>query len=71
MIETKEFLNLRKLLINKEALIGIVGLGYVGLPLALAYAKNGFNVVGLSQGNLVAAKRRDVRYIKQWTFREK
>ncbi len=47
MIETKEFLNLRKLLINKEALIGIVGLGYVGLPLALAYAKNGFNVVGL------------------------
>jgi UDP-N-acetyl-D-glucosamine dehydrogenase len=31
----------------KEARIGIVGLGYVGLPLALAFAHNGFTTVGL------------------------
>lgn len=31
---------------NKSATIGIIGLGYVGLPLALAYEKFGFSVLG-------------------------
>jgi len=31
---------------DKKALIGIIGLGYVGLPLALAYAEKGFKVLG-------------------------
>ena len=31
---------------DKQALIGIIGLGYVGLPLALAYAEKGFKVLG-------------------------
>lgn len=31
---------------NKKAKIGIVGLGYVGLPLALAFAEAGFHVLG-------------------------
>jgi UDP-N-acetyl-D-glucosamine dehydrogenase len=31
---------------NNQALIGIIGLGYVGLPLGLAYAEKGFNVLG-------------------------
>jgi len=31
---------------NKTATIGIVGLGYVGLPLSLAFAKTGFKVLG-------------------------
>src|SRR4030042_3400932 len=29
-----------------QALIGIIGLGYVGLPIALAYAEKGFRVLG-------------------------
>ncbi|MBL7093532.1 nucleotide sugar dehydrogenase [candidate division KSB1 bacterium] len=32
---------------NKSAKIGIVGLGYVGLPLAVEYALKGFDVVGI------------------------
>jgi len=32
---------------SKEALIGIVGLGYVGLPLMLRYNAIGFNVLGI------------------------
>ena len=32
---------------NKKAAIGIIGLGYVGLPLALTFAKRGFNVIGV------------------------
>jgi UDP-N-acetyl-D-glucosamine dehydrogenase len=31
---------------QKTAVIGIVGLGYVGLPLALEYALKGFNTIG-------------------------
>jgi len=31
---------------NRTACIGVVGLGYVGLPLALEFAKAGFKVVG-------------------------
>jgi UDP-N-acetyl-D-glucosamine dehydrogenase len=32
---------------NREACIGIVGLGYVGLPLAVEFAEAGFAVIGL------------------------
>ena len=32
---------------SRQALIGIVGLGYVGLPLSLTYAEVGFRVLGL------------------------
>lgn len=32
---------------QREAKIGIVGLGYVGLPLAVAFAQEGFQVIGL------------------------
>lgn len=31
---------------NKEAVIGIVGLGYVGLPLAIRFSEVGFKVIG-------------------------
>jgi len=32
---------------NKEANIGVIGLGYVGLPLAVEFGKAGFNVTGI------------------------
>ena len=31
---------------NRQAIVGIIGLGYVGLPLARAFAQNGFRVLG-------------------------
>jgi UDP-N-acetyl-D-glucosamine dehydrogenase len=31
---------------NKSAIVGIIGLGYVGLPLAIHFCKAGFNVIG-------------------------
>ena len=31
---------------DRSALIGIVGLGYVGLPLAMEFARAGFRVLG-------------------------
>lgn len=38
--------NLEEKLRNKSARIGIVGLGYVGLPLAIAFSEAGFKVSG-------------------------
>jgi hypothetical protein len=32
---------------SRQALIGIVGLGYVGLPLSLTYAEAGYRLLGL------------------------
>jgi UDP-N-acetyl-D-glucosamine dehydrogenase len=32
---------------SREATVGVVGLGYVGLPLSLAFARSGFRVLGL------------------------
>ena len=31
---------------DKSAIIGVIGLGYVGLPLAVEKAKAGFKVIG-------------------------
>lgn len=33
-------------LINKTAILGVVGLGYVGLPLAVEKAKAGYRTIG-------------------------
>jgi UDP-N-acetyl-D-mannosaminuronate dehydrogenase len=32
---------------KKTATVGVIGLGYVGLPLAVEFAKAGFSVVGI------------------------
>ena len=38
---------LEKKINDKSAKIGVIGLGYVGLPLAVEFAKAGFNVMGI------------------------
>ncbi len=40
---------LKEKIINKTARVGVVGLGYVGLPLAVEKAKAGFRVTGIEQ----------------------
>lgn len=40
-------MNLMEKIQNKEAKVGIIGLGYVGLPLAVEFAKVGFTVTGI------------------------
>ena len=39
--------NLLKKINNKEAVIGVIGLGYVGLPLAIEFANEGYKVIGI------------------------
>ena len=40
---------LRKKISQKSAKIGIIGMGYVGIPLSLEFANNGFNVLGFDK----------------------
>jgi len=40
-------MNLKELIEQRKAQVVIVGLGYVGLPLAVSAAKSGFNVTGI------------------------
>ncbi|MEB3148605.1 MAG: nucleotide sugar dehydrogenase [Sphaerospermopsis sp.] len=47
---------LKEKIINHTAVIGVIGLGYVGLPFAVEKAKVGFQVIGIEQ-NPVRAER--------------
>lgn len=50
---------------NKTARVGVVGLGYVGLPLAVEYAKEGYEVVGIDLSkSKVDALNRGESYIQ-------
>ncbi len=42
-----ETFNLEEKLRNREAIISVIGLGYVGLPLAKGFASKGFRVIGI------------------------
>src|SRR5579872_4630958 len=49
----------------RTARVGIIGLGYVGLPLAVEYAKAGFSVTGIDvQDSKVAQLGRGESYIQ-------
>ncbi|MEL7341933.1 MAG: NAD(P)-binding domain-containing protein, partial [Bacteroidota bacterium] len=49
LIQTLEgdALSLSTKVVDKSAVVGVVGLGYVGMPIALEYAKKGFQVIGV------------------------
>jgi len=50
---------------NRTARVGIIGLGYVGLPLAVEFAKAGFSVTGIDvQESKVAQLNRGESYIQ-------
>ena len=56
--------NLIEKLKNKEARVAILGLGYVGLPLAVVFAEAGFKVTGIDpDSGKVDSLKRGVSYI--------
>src|SRR5512136_3001393 len=56
---------------TKEAHLGVIGLGYVGLPLAVEFAKAGFRVTGIDvhQGRVEELKK-GISYIKDVSSEE-
>ncbi|MDD5611403.1 MAG: nucleotide sugar dehydrogenase, partial [Candidatus Omnitrophica bacterium] len=47
----QSYTDLRNKIIAKKAKIAVIGLGYVGLPLAVEFAKGGFSVFGIDVDN--------------------
>ena len=48
--------NLEEAIRSRNARVGIVGLGYVGLPLAVEFAKAGFQVTGIDVNSQKVAR---------------
>ncbi len=48
--------SLKKKVFDKSARVGVVGLGYVGLPFAVEKAKVGFHVLGIEQNSIRAER---------------
>lgn len=62
-MNTKE--SLIQKLQDKTAKIGILGMGYVGMPLAVVFAEKGFNVLGIDPDNRkVTAFNQGISYIQ-------
>ncbi len=49
MLKVNCFISLKQKIINRKARIAVIGLGYVGLPLAVHFAKARFKVFGLDK----------------------
>ena len=71
MKKTAPFETLLHKIESRKARVGIVGLGYVGLPLALEFARAGFRVVGVDvDARKVAALKKGDSYIEDVTPEE-
>ena len=58
--------NLIKKIKHKKIIVGIIGLGYVGLPLALACCKKGFKTIGFDiDKDKIEKINLGISYIKQ------
>jgi len=58
-------MNLKSKIINKESIIGIIGMGYVGLPLAIRFSQEGFKTIGFDiDANKVKLLNTGKSYIK-------
>ncbi|OPX18168.1 UDP-N-acetyl-D-glucosamine dehydrogenase [candidate division WOR-3 bacterium 4484_100] len=61
----------KRLISKKEAKVGIIGLGYVGLPLALEIARAGFKVIGIDiDKKRVAMINRGISFISDVDSKE-
>jgi len=61
--------NIKSSIVNRKSTIGIIGLGYVGLPLAIRFSEEGFKVVGFDidkeKVNLLNSGKSYIKHIKE------
>ncbi len=64
-------MNLEQKIKDRKALLGVIGLGYVGLPLAVEFGKAGFQVIGIDiSPEKVAELNRGRSYVKDVASRD-
>ena len=51
-------------ILHKKAKVGIIGMGYVGLPLVLRFCEQGFRVLGFDVDKKVASLKKGRSYIQ-------
>jgi UDP-N-acetyl-D-glucosamine dehydrogenase len=67
----KTDLMLEEKIANKDAIIGVIGLGYVGLPLVKTFLKKGFKVIGFDvDQKKISLLNRSRSYIKHVTGKD-
>ena len=58
-------MELNKKIQDRTAKIGVIGLGYVGLPLAMEFVQAGFNVIGIDiDENKIDSINQGINYIQ-------
>jgi len=58
-------MDLKKKIEKREAVVAVIGLGYVGLPLAIEFSRGGFPTIGLDiDGRKISFLKRGESYIK-------
>jgi UDP-N-acetyl-D-glucosamine dehydrogenase len=61
--------NLKSSIVNRKSTIGIIGLGYVGLPLAIRFSEEGFKTIGFDideeKANLLNDGKSYIKHIKE------
>lgn len=62
---TNSYLNQAlELIESKKCIVGIIGLGYVGLPLSILFAKNNFKIIGFdTDKNKIKKIKKNVSYL--------
>ena len=67
-------MDLKKKILSREAKVGVIGLGYVGLPLIIEFVKAGFSVSGFdvdkSKIDSLKAGRSYIKHISEDSIRE-
>ena len=67
-------MNLINKIENKSAKIGVIGLGYVGLPLAIEFTNAGYNVIGIdidqNKVNSINSGKNYIKDVKDDTLRD-
>ena len=65
-------MDLEQAIKDKSARIAVIGMGYVGIPTAVNFAENGFNVIGVSRtSDKVSAINQGCCYLKDLNIDER
>lgn len=63
--------NIKNLIDKRDCKVGIIGLGYVGLPLSILFAKNGFKIFGFDlDKNKIRSIKKNKSYLNRISDRD-